>query len=229
MISFITLTNLGYVDYTLNCLKSLENISHEMKPTCYCIGKESYNKLTEKNYKSVLIDDEKNTNFQVFRTGNWSNITIKKFNIIYENLLSNEYVLFTDGDIVYENGDFMNYLINNIGDNDILIQNDTQNDDSKDLLCSGFMFIKSNEKTLELFNPTKVIENENTVGWDDQVYINNIKEKLKYNTLPLHLFPNGLYFYRNCNNIKPFLIHFNFLFGHEKKDKMKYHSKWYLD
>ena len=67
--------------------------------------------------------------------------------------MKKDYVLFTDGDIVYENNNFVNYLLENIGDNDILIQNDTHLwDDTagKDssYLCSGFMFIKSNAKTL---------------------------------------------------------------------------------
>ena len=42
--------------------------------------------------------------------------------------------------------------MNSIGDLDILFQNDKNPDKPKEILCAGFMFIKSNEKTLKYFN-----------------------------------------------------------------------------
>ena len=228
MISFITLTNTGYIEYTLNCLKSLEKIGfNKEKLICYCIGQEGYNILLNKGYESKLINNDINTNFQHFRQGNWSNITSQKFNIIYENLLKNDYVLITDGDIVFENALFMDYLKDNIEDNDILIQNDTLENNDSCNLCSGFMFIKSNEKTLEIFNPKNIENKRNIVGWDDQVYINEIKNNLKYKKLPLELFPNGRFYYNNYKEIQPYIIHFNWVIGHEKKQKMIQYNKWY--
>lgn len=221
-IMFITLTNNGYIDYTLNCLKSLESINSDISLNCYCIGKDSFNKLQEKGYKCILIDDEVNTNFQTFRTGNWSNITYKKFQIIYENLLKYEYVCFTDGDIVFQKP-FFDYLLDNIGENDLLCQRD-----GDDIICSGFMFIKSNPNTIEIFNPLKMKDKEFNIGWDDQIYINEIKNQLKYKLLPLDLFPNGQYFYKNYNTINPYLIHFNWVVGHIKKQKMQEHNKWFI-
>ena len=102
-----------------------------------------------------------------------------------------------------------------------------QDENSQDILCSGFMFIKSNKNTLSLFNPDNVKKYINTVGWDDQIYINDIKHLLKYKKLPSYLFPNGKYFY-NYNKINPYLIHFNYIVGHEKKNKMIYYNKWKL-
>ena len=37
-IAFITLTNTGYIDYTLNCLQSLKNINMKKQLKVYCIG-----------------------------------------------------------------------------------------------------------------------------------------------------------------------------------------------
>jgi hypothetical protein len=120
MISFITLTNTGYIDYTLNCLKSLEKIGfNKEKLICYCIGQEGYNILLNKGYKTILFDNEINSNFYTYKNTNWETITSKKFNIIYENLLINDYVLMTDGDIVFENTLFMDYLKDNIEDNEL--------------------------------------------------------------------------------------------------------------
>ena len=173
-----------------------------------------------------LIDSPENiTNFQKFRTKQWSNVTYYKFEIIYNNLLNNEYVCITDGDIVYENNQLFDYLLSNIEDNDLLIQSEgIYNID----LCSGFMFIKSNEHTISLFNPENVQMYRNQEGWDDQVYINSIKYKFKFKKLPLQLFPTGQYYYEFNKNIQPYLIHFNFVVGHEKKNTMIHYNKWYV-
>ena len=228
MIAFVTLTNDGYVDYTLNCYESLRNINSSIDLKSYCIGDKCFNTIVKHNYPCELLNDKINTNFQVFRTGNWSNITLKKFDIIYDNLRTYDYVLFTDGDIVYENNKFIHYLLEHIKDYDILIQNDTLDDFSTEILCTGFMFIKSNENTLKIFHPDNTRQYENFVGFDDQVYVNVIKNLLNFKLLPLNLFPNGQYYYNNYNSINPYIIHFNWVVGHQKKDKMLLHNKWYL-
>jgi hypothetical protein len=224
-ISFITLTNNGYVDYTLNCLKSIELAGIKTKLKVYCIGEESATILNNKGITTELIDDETSVEFQEFRKNNWSNIVFYKFKIIYDNLLNNEYVCITDGDIVYENNCIFDYLLNNIKDNDMLIQSDGN---FTETVCSGFIFIKSNQDTISLFNPSNVEEYRNTVGWGDQIYINSIKNKLKYKKLPLALFPSGKYYYQYSEEIKPYLIHFNWVVGHEKKNKMVKYNKWLI-
>jgi len=110
----------------------------------------------------------------------------------------------------------------------MLIQNDKLTDNDNSLLCSGFMFLKSNEVTKKFFNPLNVENEKNKLGWDDQIYMNDNKNKLKYKVLPLHLFPNGKYFYENNEMINPYIIHFNWVIGSEKQKKMDYYKKWYL-
>jgi len=227
-VAFITLTNSGYIDYTLNCLKSLNMIKSKINLQCYCIGKAGYNVLIKEGYGHTcyFLDDEINSNMQTFRNGNWSNITYYKFKIIYENLLKHSFVCITDGDIVYENNGFIDFLLENIADDDLLIQSEGLH--YPDDLCSGFMFIKSNETTKYIFNPENVEELKNINGWDDQVYVNNIKYKLKYKKLPLSLFPTGNHYYTYSNNIiNPYLIHFNWCIGHKKKEMMLKYKKWY--
>jgi hypothetical protein len=225
-IAFITLTNTGYIEYTLNCLSTLKNIGLHQELHCYCIGEEGYEILKSNNYKTTLIKDNENSKFEEFRSGNWSSIVQNKFKIIHENLINNDYVCYTDGDIVYENIEFYNYLIKNIGDYEMLIQNDTLLDNDDRNLCSGFMFIKSNENTKEIFESKNTENKKNEPKWGDQVYINDIKEKIKYKKLPLSLYPNGKYYYENALKIKPYMIHFNWLIGHNKKKKMKEYKKW---
>ena len=224
-IAFISLTNTGYIDYTLNCLQSLKNINMKKQLKVYCVGEEGYSILKEKEIMCELIIDEDAIKFQEFRKNNWSNIIYYKFEIIYLNLLKHKYVCITDGDIVYENNNIFDYLLSNIEDNDMLIQSEgIYNND----VCSGFMFIQSNENTISLFNPENIKKYKNTKGWDDQIYINSIKYKLKFKKLPLKLFPTGKYFYDYNSNIQPYIIHFNWVVGHEKKNRMIQYNKWYI-
>ena len=131
----------------------------------------------------------------------------------------------------------MDFCINNIKDNDILIQNDTLNDNLNSNLCSGFMFIKSNKLTIDIFYP-KNVKKHVKEGWDDQIYVNKLKNKLKFKKLPLNLFPNGKYYYDTIknknilyyfNNKKPYMVHFNWVKSHQKKMKMKKHNMWYIN
>jgi hypothetical protein len=230
-VAFVTLTNSGYIDYTLNCLQSLKRINCSLPLHSFCIGENGHDTLKKNGYYSSLIQDTNvnNTQFQTFKNNGWADITFQKFNIIYQNLLTHKFVLFTDGDIVYENNEFINFLLQNIKKKDMLIQNESQTNDGN-YLCTGFMFIQSNDKTISLFNPINVNKNKQMIGsnWEDQTYINDFKHTLKYKTLPLELFPNGKYYYDNCHRITPYMIHFNWVVGHTKKEKMIHYEKWYL-
>jgi hypothetical protein len=227
---FITLTNSGYVTYTLNCLESLKKIGFKQPLHSYVIGETGYNLIKEKGYDCTLLNDNlEDSVFQSYKNNKWADITFYKFVIIYENLLKYKFVCFTDGDIVFENKDFLDYLKNNITSYELLTQSHEMSNNDKGVLCSGFMFIRSNENTLEIFNPKNVELYKNNKGnsFDDQMYINEYKEKLKYRILPLELFPNGRYYYKNVNT-SPYMIHFNWVIGHEKEKKMKCYGKWYV-
>ena len=122
----------------------------------------------------------------------------------------------------------MDYLIDNIGDNELLIQSEgMQNDDDSDL-CTGFMLIRSNENTRDIFNPIHLENYRYDKNWEDQRYINELKDRLKYKKLPLELYPNGRYYKKNKDKIKPHLIHFNWIIGHDKQQQMKESGKWLI-
>jgi len=223
---FITLTNNGYLDYTRNCITSLKKCSYEGNLDCFCIDDECYDNL-KKTHKFVhkLENNEKIDFCPNYGRHKWTNIVFQKFYAIYQCLLNYDYVLFTDGDIVFKNKDFINYCYDNINDNDLLIQNNKQTNDNCNDLCTGFMFIKSNETTLNIFNPDNIIKNHGHC--DDQWYVNIMKKHLKYKLFPLELFPNGKFFIDNYENINPYIIHFNWLVGNQKKEKMIKYNVWY--
>ena len=228
-VAAITLTNTGYVQYTLNCLKSIKNIGENLKVHSYCIGGEGIKILEANGYPCTLIgEDYGESRVQTFRSGKWSNVVFHKFEIIHSNLLTHDYVLITDGDIVYERKGITEYLLKHIADNDFLSQSDTMNDNDGSQLCSGFMFIRKTPNTLKLFHPSNVEPFKDIVGWGDQTYVNKISKELKVKRLPLDLFPNGKYYFENHKRIEPYMIHFNWLTGNQKIDTMKTYGKWCL-
>ena len=225
-IAFITLTNKGYLQYTLNFCASLSTIGYLDSIKIYAIGRCAYDTLIRRGLNVGIICDETNTEFQIFRKGNWANVTYYKFEIISENLNTKDFVLFADGDIVFKNKLFLDYCMDMIGDKDLLIQNDGIDDNDDSTLCSGFMLIRSNERTKKFFDPKRVIS-EVRLGWDDQVYINKEKNRITYNKLPLELFPNGRFFYKHSSSLNPLIIHFNWVIGHKKSYVMLRYREFY--
>jgi FkbM family methyltransferase len=228
-ISFITLTNNNYLDYTKNCLESLKNYNNKCPLKCYCIDTECFNHLKKSyHYTYKIKDNQDEINKSIKNSyGNkkWGDIVLKKFDIIYENLLKYEYVLFTDGDITFEKDNFIKYCYNHIDSFDLIAQNKSGTNNFNEI-CTGFLFIRSNELTKYYFNSKNVEFNK--YKRDDQIYINNIKDKLRYKYLPKKLFPNDTYFYNNQPK-NPYLIHFNsVLDGEKKKYKMIQYNKWFL-
>ena len=233
-IAFITLTNNGYKELTENCIVSLKRLGiNDLK--VYCIDNSSYDYLSLKYkniYKMDLDEKEIESELINFRRGNWSKVVYKKFDIIYKELLENDYVLFTDGDIVYRKKGFLEYCLKNIGINDIIIQDDRINNRSVNniqvqnsiQMCSGFMLVKSNDIMKEIFNPQNIPKLNIEC---DQYYLNNVKDKFKYKILPMELFPNGSYF-RLEKPLNHYMVHFNYIIGTRKKEKIKKYNYWLL-
>ena len=153
---------------------------------------------------------------------------VEKIRCICDALHKYKYVCYTDGDIVFLNNKFMDYCIQNIGDADIICQNDCDvyGCSCVKWICAGFMFIKSNEVTRNFFDLKKI---KPGAHWKDQDWINANKHKIKYKLIPQDLFPNGSYYYKYYDKFKdPYMIHFNFVIGSEKKNRMIKYNKWYI-
>lgn len=227
-ISFITFTNFGYLHFTQNLILSLEKINFPLPLKVYCIDQKSYDTLKQWNEKIILemLNDETNKNESIlgWKEEGWNTMVFSKLKCIYKELLKNEYVFFTDSDIVFEK-DPLEYLLGNMKDYDILIQQNMET--SKYPLNSGFMFMKSNEKTKELFNWQRINIDSFVC---DQDYINENSQNIKYLGLSRELFPVEYYYYRNYKDYsdKFYIFHFNFKKGNDKKKRMMNMNKWYL-
>jgi hypothetical protein len=247
----ITLTNNGYKEYTQNLIESLRKLNISNLLNIYCIDPESYN-FFKNNYKNNYVTYVENqfniSDIQLFRDGNWNKVVYYKFQIIKENLEKGYNVIFTDGDIVFLKNPF-EYLKNNILEYDLLFQEDvlpleknnettlaTSKKDplyySNDEICSGFMYIKCNQKNKTLFDSNFINLNSFIC---DQLHINNVKEHLNYKLLDRNLFPSGYYYYTqksfrdNDLDTGAFIIHFNYNTPWLKTGYMKKYNKWFLN
>ena len=175
-----------------------------------------------------------------------------KCEIMRRALATHMFVVFTDGDIVYERPGAVAYCVETLlqksrrsgADDDeevdeeedgleLVMQNDGMTDNGSDGwgLCAGFMAARSTAATRACF----AVDEENTLqpGWDDQRYLNKVLGRMRHASLPLKLFPNGQYWGANREKLTatrpgPYLIHFNWIVGGEKQTKMRADGKWYM-
>jgi len=231
-----TVTNYGYLLYTLNMLKSLEPFGLDRKVFIACIDKKAFHVLKKLGYHVFCIEDNTLGTFCPWNTKGYDKICYLKLELIYHILSLKKNVLLVDGDIVFQKDpleDIKQWWQDNIYD--VWIQNDSQENRNTKNLCTGYMFIKSNERLITLYDC--VSENGKkkyqSCAFDnnDQTYFNNfIKPGCMVKALPLDKYPNGKMFYDNTQTIKNIciLVHFNWVKGHIKMAKMKEYKMWLL-
>jgi hypothetical protein len=218
-VAIVSVCNDGYIDIARNCLSSLEKMGHLGSVHLYCVGDFCVREFKEKVTCYPVLSSL--TERQQFRQGTWSTFMMLKMTAIHEHLLTHKFVCMVDLDIVFLKGDWLEYLLEEVGDVEMLIQNDTCQDECDDQLCSGFLFLRSTRNTRKLFDPCSL--QRWTTYDDDQTYVNSIKDKLKYKRLPLEMFPNGRYFYQfQPKGAK--LVHFNWT--RDKQRTMELMKMW---
>jgi hypothetical protein len=231
-----TITNYGYLLYTLNMLKSLKQFGLDKKVFIVCIDRKGSNILRKLGYNVFCIDDNELGKFSPWNTKGYDKICYLKLELIYRIISLNKNVLLIDGDIVFK--------VNPIDDMkiwwndtiyDVWIQNDSQENTNTKNMCTGYMFIKSSDRLIELYDcvSDKGYKKYLTCAFDnnDQTYFNNyVKPYCVFNALPLEKYPNGKMFYNNTDELKEkaVLVHFNWVQGHLKMAKMKEHKMWIL-
>jgi len=225
----ITFTNEGYIDYTNNLLESINKNKIDLNLKIYTLDEPSHNFFRERHNNVELFEKNDFPETLLKQSDkNFGNLMIVKFNLIYLELLKNDNVLYLDGDIVIKKN-ITEYLDTYSNESEIIFQNDLR-PSKPDLInvCAGFMYITSNENTKKFFKPEKkLIRKFNRYKTHDQTYINKNKNKFTYSMLPLDDFPNGAHYYQHYKNLDPYLIHFNYVIGEKKRSLMIEHGEWY--
>jgi hypothetical protein len=231
-----TVTNSGYLLYTMNMLKSLAPFGLDRKILVVCIDKKANITFSKLGYNTFCIDDNELGKFCPWNSKGYDKICYLKLELIYRILTLNKNVLLIDGDIVFLRNPLPHIIewTHNTTFN-VWVQNDSQ--DNKDItnMCTGYMYIKSNERLIELYDCVSELGQRKymTCALDnnDQSYFNNfVKPGCVMEPLPLELYPNGRVFYEKSNTLlnTAILVHFNWIKGHLKMAKMKEHKLWLL-
>jgi hypothetical protein len=231
-----TVTNHGYLLYTLNMLKSLEPYGLNHKVFIVCIDKKGAIILRKQGYSVFCIEDSSLAAFCPWNTKGYDKICYLKLELIYRLLSLNKHVLLVDGDIVFHKNpldDMQEWWKDTI--HDVWIQNDSQQNGNTKNMCTGYIFLKSSDRLIQLYDcvSEKGKTKYESCAFDnnDQTYFNKfVKPACIMKALPLDKYPNGKMFYENKESIKNtcILVHFNWVQGHIKMAKMKEHKMWIL-
>ena len=230
---YVTLTNKGYIEYTHNLVESIKENGVDLDLVVYSLDEISFEYFSKKNIQTKLInvasEDLDISNFELQNSPDFYKIVYFKFFCINDLLKSFQFVHFLDGDIVVKK-DFTKNILDYSDGLDLLAQNNkSPHDNNFDEINSGFMLFQSNKKVMKHINPNRFsLKKFSKYKFHDQTYINNIKSKLNYELLNLDDFPNGAHYKEFKKEIDPFIIHYNYILGHEKKNQMISDNHWYL-
>ena len=231
---FFTITNYGYVLYTLNILKSLSKWGLDKKVLIICLDDKSNKTFLRLGYSTYYYNTEL-AKFIAWNKPGYDKICYYKLLAMCKIIEGGYNFFYVDGDIVFKQNPtpLIDAWVNESAA--VFMQNDTMENFNTSNLCSGCVFAKSTELTKKYFvcdTPATIRAYELGAGINnDQTYINDyIKPFVHINAMLLELFPNGQYFMQNCEKVKDtaVLVHFNWLIGHDKMAKIKQYGMWQL-
>jgi hypothetical protein len=228
-----SITNYGYLLYTLNMLKSLKPFGLDKTIMIICLDQKGTQILRRLGY-SVIYADEELPNFCAWNTSGYDKICYLKLKWIHTILSQQKNILLIDGDIVFRKNPLDDLTRwHQEPTVEAWIQNDGNSDSDVRNLCTGYIFLRSNEKMIALYDCAEGGEKYRACAFNnnDQTYFNHfVKPHCITKALPLEQYPNGDVFYQNSENLKnsAVLVHFNWVKGHQKMEKMKEHKMWLL-
>lgn len=219
-ISYITSTSKGYIDFTLNLLKSVERIDPQWKFKVYTLDKESYDELREKGYHCVLKKHSTDGLIEFCKDG-YREVTFMKLQCIIDELEKCDNVMFLDGDIVVLK-DFRNLLMD--VKNDAIFQSEDDLNQIPTKPCTGCMFV--NKRVIPWFKDgiARMSEYEH-----DQDFIEKTIKRVNLRVAfwsPVEMC-NGKVFPNIPKDA--YIMHYNWCVGYEeKKRRMIATHKWFI-
>jgi hypothetical protein len=232
-----TLTNYGYLLYTLNMLKSLRPFGLEKQVFIVCMDRKGAIILQNKGYRVLCLESTLGA-FCPWNSKGYDKICYVKLELIYRILSLEKNVLLIDGDIVFQKSplpDIVEWTANRRY-TEVFIQNDSTDNRDMTNMCTGYVFIRSTPNMIHLYD---CVSEEGLKKYErcaldnnDQSYFNTfVKPYCEMNALPLEYYPNGKMFYDYMERVKytAILVHFNWIKGHLKMAKMKEYKMWLLD
>lgn len=236
-----TLTTNGYKYITLNLLRTIERAKVPWRLVIVCGDKESYRFFRNEGFAALLYTEAK-TSAEI-GIARWGSPTFQRYNRMKLDILhqfaKHEQVqkcIYLDGDIVVFK-DFLLDMESRLDQNPgtVFFQCDHKEKGSckeKDPTgcqncCTGFI-AWSNGADNGIFDVNS------QASWqeihDDQVWVNKaLREgKVKYDTVPRELYPNGAYISSINEYPDAFFLHFNHRVGNAKVAEIKRVGQWII-
>lgn len=228
-------TNAGYLPYIENLHRTC---NFAWKLNVVCMDQASIDFCIQKKIEYIPCILDGTSEFTTWSTNEdefqkWNAVTFQKLDCllyVLEMRPDVQYLVYIDGDIIVFK-DFIPKLLE-YRKYDLVIQCD---EDASECtrkscvnMCTGFMMLRNNSIIRDLLHYRKYASDIRQ--WrSDQHYINTachtlFKKRLKYITLPKQEFPNGIF--RNNIPSTAYLLHYNFLPGHEKQEAMRKNGHW---
>jgi hypothetical protein len=230
---FITITNYGYFLYTLNMIKSLKIINFDKNLIIICLDKFSFEEFKNLGLNVIKYDYEI-PQFNKYNEKDFALIRYIKLKVINEVINLGFNILYSDSDIFYHKNIKDDILEWSKSEYDVVIQNDTDKNENKKNLCTGFLYVKSNDKNIKFFelindNIYSKIMNRIYRNYDQDFFNKEVRPNINVKVLSLKEYPNGKYWIKNKILQDSFkLIHFNWLIGMDKVTHMKNNNMWLI-
>ena len=244
---WITLINYGYLNYTKNFLKSLKKANIDLKLQIYCFNYQQCIKELSEYDNCVLFNANNFIKEEMpMELCVWSKITYKK--IVFSKLDTIKYALqnnpgidigYIDMDIVILSDPTTVVLeyMNKYPNIDVFGQCDEPGTVCSNLnncrnLCSGVIIFRNKPEMYDIFN---YVNNDLTRFMGDQDFLTRkrVIKKISSMTIDRRIFLNGT-FPGIKDDTQEFkmpktasLIHFNWLIGNQKEERMKKLKMWY--
>ncbi len=229
--TLVTVTNTGYLLYTLNLLKSLQPYGLDRQMMVVCMDRHAATVLAAKGYQTTCEDHDALAAFCPWNTKGYDQICATKLHVVHRLLEQGRHVWMVDGDVVFLR-DPRPDLEERMATADLLIQNDASEDADTSNLCTGYLWIRSTPQTIQCYEPARVKERWAACAFDnnDQTYVNRwVATTCRHRALPLALYPNGRVFLKSPRMAADaVLVHFNWIKGHQKLVTMKRYHMWLL-
>uniref|UniRef100_A0A6C0HLV4 Nucleotide-diphospho-sugar transferase domain-containing protein n=1 Tax=viral metagenome TaxID=1070528 RepID=A0A6C0HLV4_9ZZZZ len=229
---FISVSNMGCIDLTLNHLESIKRAGMT-NYVAYAIDSLCYETLRSKGYTTHLLGRDDMNQYHDFNTPGFDHISFMRYHVIDKLLREGKTVWYLDVDTVVIQD--LNAYIAVVKDTfDVALQDDCY------MPCTGCMLFFPS--ALSLVKP--MIETRD-FSKNDQIYFLKFlnASKLRIGILNRNLFPNGLLYFnehnpkhadkqlefKNSDPTKVMFVHANWMIGVQTKiDAFKSKGLWFL-
>lgn len=233
-----THANHGYCDFVLNTIATMKRAECPWSLVVFCLDQAAIDTLAPHGVVCVPFFVDASQKLETYYAPAYKRIVFVKLDIL-ESLMAADvadYILYLDSDVVFYR-DPMPYLLTlasadpqtdvffQCGEPHLMTCSGATVEKCKNY-CSGFFLTRTNQAARELFHYAD-IDPANTQYDGDQDFINarlRATTPVVANALSPMFFPNGSH--RQALPKDPYVLHYNYLFSYEKKQKMQDDKNW---